>query len=160
MTPENYPEQVFIHPERPHPDRLDPISNRPQFKPEGGLWTSSYRDESSAWVNWMQAEQWYNHSDATAWLLTPDDPDIYQIDTLTDLKVLASEFPNEDSPLSYTALDYEAIADVFDGIWLTQQGQWQTRFSHPNLYGWDCESTLWFEWCFENAEPIEMEIYK
>lgn len=48
----------------------------------------------------------------------------------------------------------EAIAKKYDAVHLTSEGQWRTRHSTPNLYGWDCESTLWLRWKFEKVEYI------
>ena len=50
-------------------------------------------------------------------------------------------------------IDYEEMAKEYDAIWLTVNGQWDTRLpemdgnydidgSSINLYGWDCESLL------------------
>lgn len=40
---------------------------------------------------------------------------------------------------------------------LTSEGQWRTRMSSPSLYGWDCESTLFFRTeVLEYVEEIEI----
>jgi hypothetical protein len=40
--------------------------------------------------------------------------------------------------------DFERMAaEGWDGVWLTHTGYLATRFSRPNLYGWDCECTFW-----------------
>lgn len=52
-------------------------------------------------------------------------------------------------------LKFSEMAKQFDGMHLTDNGQWATRlppFDSPNLYGWDCESTLWFRWAFDKVE--------
>lgn len=164
MTVHDRP-QVFVHPERPTPERIDPVTNARIMKPEGGLWTSSLKANGDGpptcgWIEWMNAERWFRHGeDARAWVLQPDpDATVYRIDSPTDLQALVSEFPAEsDVPrILDPKLDYEAVAEVYAGIWLTAQGQRLTRFSQPSLYGWDCESTLWFGWHFE-GEPVELD---
>ena len=39
-------------------------------------------------------------------------------------------------------LDFEKIAENYDAIWLTEKGMQETRWSNPDLYGWDCETFL------------------
>jgi len=54
------------------------------------------------------------------------------------------------------AIDFEKLSQAYDGIWLTEQGNAATRLSFPyNLYSWDCESILWFRWCFERVKTIQ-----
>src|SRR5579859_5289640 len=53
-------------------------------------------------------------------------------------------------------IDFERLAQEYDGIWLTEQGNCETHLSYPHdLSGWDCESILWFRWCFDHVERIE-----
>lgn len=141
---------------------IEPVSNEGYWnKPRGGLWTSTYRPEShdSAWVEWCRYED-FGDVDKKAWyLLTPKaNINIYTIDSQEDLCKLLNEysvlFQNPHFEKHY--LDFEALSKVYDGIHLTSQGQRATRLSFPeNLYGWDCESTLWFGWHFERVEKIE-----
>lgn len=47
-------------------------------------------------------------------------------------------------------VDFEAMSLCYDGMWLTMNGQKETRFVHPfHLYGWDVETVLLF-----NEKPI------
>lgn len=41
-------------------------------------------------------------------------------------------------------LDYEKLAEVYDGMLLTEKGETTTRYSPISLYGWDCESIVLF----------------
>ena len=72
-----------------------------------------------------------------------DNARIYTIDSYEDLTVLVNKYPNEKSIIRTDALDFNKIAEDYDAIHLTEEGQWATRFSRPNtLYGWDCETLL------------------
>jgi hypothetical protein len=143
-------------------EHMDPISNKDYFnKPHGGLWTSTYRPEThdSGWVEWCHWND-FGDVDSKSWyLLTPKaDPNIYTIRSLDDLCRLLQEYsvPLPRPGFERHYLDFEALSKVYDGIHLTQEGQMETHLSFPeNLYGWDCESTLWFGWHFERVEKIE-----
>lgn len=139
---------------------LTPIVNSGWVKPHGGLWTSSYLGPKriSGWVEWCRVEV-PELAKGTLWLLEPDkSARIAVIDTYSDLDQLLSKYALvggllDDLGIRY--LDYEAMALDFDGLHLTDRGQWATRLSFPfNLYGWDCESTLWFRWAFKSAREI------
>jgi hypothetical protein len=63
-------------------------------------------------------------------------------------------FHPEPSPFDMV-IDFEKLSQNYDGIWLTEQGNGETHLSFPyNLYSWDCESILWFRWCFEHVETL------
>ena len=55
-------------------------------------------------------------------------------------------------------LDWEQIAREYDGVRMTNKRQWTTRMPRDikdmnlSLYGWDCESTLWFRDVFSKIE--------
>jgi len=56
-------------------------------------------------------------------------------------------------------MDWERISKEYDAVMLTEDGQVHTRFSRPlSLYGWDCESTVWFRDVFESVKKIEINI--
>lgn len=129
-----------------------PVQNRQFIKPLYGLWTSTYADESSAWVDWCLAEDFGNPHACSWWVLQPDPSSrVYVIDSAADLCVLCERYPDPTmAGLGTLAfLDFERIARDYDGLHLTESGQWATRHSRPSLYGWDCECTLWFRWCFD-----------
>ena len=48
-------------------------------------------------------------------------------------------------------LDFEKISEEYDAIWLTVNGEHETRWSQPqNMYGWDCETVYFMNSnCFE-----------
>lgn len=160
---DEYPPQLFIHPERPSAEKFEEPSNAdgPPNKPDGGMWTSSYEDGTCAWLRWVESEQWSPHpiDELEGWLLEPrDDLDLYVINSKTDLDAIMNEFSHEGLIPSMPTIDFEAIADVYDGIWLTARGQAETRFSMPGLYGWDCESTLHFSYDNFVGEPENVDL--
>ncbi len=46
------------------------------------------------------------------------------------------------------------MARDYDGLHLTEKGQWDTHMGRTNLYGWDMESTLWFKWPGGVVRPL------
>lgn len=133
-----------------------------------GLWTSTWREgtRDSAWVEWCRwndfeapyEKQWYI-------LVSKEDINLYVIDKLTDLQGLMQDYgwmpplfaKRNDGLLleHFRGIDFERLALEYDGIWLTEQGNNETHLSYPhNLYGWDCESMLWFHWCFTEVQRI------
>ena len=135
---------------------------RPWWKPDGGLWTAQW-DETygGGWAQWCIAEEYGVGSDRSwphVWLLTPDpEARILVIDTYEDLERVFERWPDRHEDISWRE-GYPAwleIAEEFDGVFVTEDGQWRTRLTHPlSLYGWDCESTLWLRWCFERVEYL------
>lgn len=125
------------------------------MKPKGAFWTSTYIDGSSAWLGWCEYEQpdWiYDYN----FVLTVDpDANVYVIDTLEDLERLVGMYPY-DGPISryLTCIDWAEMAKDYDGVQLTEEGQWATRYTTPGLNGWDCESTAWFRWVFTHMERV------
>lgn len=148
-------------------EKIPPVKNR-QVKPEGGFWTSTLKDGSSGWVDWCRAEQFRN-PDMDNWFLLEPAPNarILTIDTLADLKRLLARYNfnpfSRITDLVFRYPDFERIAQRYDAMRLTEEGQWRTRMSMPDsLYGWDCESTLWFRWKFTSVrrlrDPLEAPV--
>lgn len=151
--------QLFCGKREPHESLLIPIHNQVGFvKAGGGLWTSTYAKEY--YSDWVLAyeDMWGIPSQGLdGWLLTPTPhARIYTVDSLADLHWLHERYEIQNELSSFMKrLDYEKMAVDFDGMHLTRKGQWDTRMSHPiDLYGWDCESTHWFRWCFETVEYL------
>jgi len=163
----NLETQLFICNAAPMPELLQPINNgdgkRSIFvKPLGGMWTSTWLEEiqGSDWVEWCRSET-FGDPNVLRWhLLTPSpDARIAVIDSVSDLLALLHQYPREMHPLlsSFAGryLDYERMTVDFDAIHLTARGQRHTHLSiQADLYGWDCECTLWFRWCFIEVKQI------
>jgi hypothetical protein len=147
--------QLMLAESQPESSKLKPVKNEGWVKPRGGLWTSTYQGPKllSGWAQWCSSEEpgWIK----PAWLLTPKrSVRIVHVRSLIGLKNLQARYPLP-SPihaLHSKQLDFEAIACAYDGVHLTEAGQWATRLTFPlSLYGWDCESTLWFRWVFSEV---------
>lgn len=158
---------------RPHPAEFkSPFTSAMTLpcKPGGGLWTSSHllgEDEPylSDWVRYS-TEDGFGPGEFRAWRLVPrDDVKLLEVDTFADLASLHN-FYGEVHYLTpqyeQYVLNFERMAKAgYDGFHLTYQGQIATRLSQPfNLYGWDCESTLWFTWPFNRADITDLGIIR
>lgn len=154
------PDLVFCGDVAPNPNEFDLVSNgerRFHPKPKGGMWlcpaTSGHR-----WKHWCASEQFHTDVYQQEWTLkVKEGTRFLVIDTHADLVELLAEYGKETQldpyiRLSEWSIDFERIAQDYDGIWLTENGQWATRLSEPNLYGWDLESILVFRWVFEEVE--------
>lgn len=145
--------QIWIGPTEPTPEQIDPIVNHPVGinKPCGGLWTSTETTErSSGWIEWCRRECWWNTTERLIWRLHPqDDLDVLHVISITDLEPWFQ-------PDVLPTIDWEALFEDYHGVHLTTTGLRNTRFtfdtSTPSLYGWDCETTLWSEWVFDDVE--------
>lgn len=126
-------------------------------KPENGLWTSTYNEKiGSAWIQWCACDEpeWISKQ-ATLFRII-NNPRVYEIDSFTDLENLQKRFP--DHWHDFQKINWEKIAKVFDCVHLTENGQSNTQFGRFNLYGWDSESTLWFNLrCLEKINDIEIK---
>ncbi len=159
--------QLCIVDGQPCPERLEVIKNRGAgwVKPQGGMWTSTYLPKAAYGSDWgrycvRDTDQEGRFAIYTLrwWLLEPlPGARIVTIDTLEDLRKLGNRYVLARTSYSYF-LDFEAISQDYDAMHLTEAGQVRTRLTYPdNLYGWDCESTLWFRWCF-SAEAKEIAV--
>jgi hypothetical protein len=167
---EDLPVQLHLSSEDAMRAEVIPATNAdgsgiPFCKPCGGMWTSTWDQETriSGWVEWCQGEFQTPLVEKYWHLLTPQ-PGIrvYTIDTYDDLTRLLGRyerrFTGKFASLGFRQnyLDFERLAQDYDAIHMTDDGQWATRLTYPaNLYGWDCECTLWFRWCFTEVQRIE-----
>lgn len=134
-----------------------------------GLWTSRWLGEGriSGWAEWCGGES-FSGPDYHVYLLTPDPAvTVYEIDTHADLAALIDRYGVEGDLFRvlgrhgmFPEMDFDRfLADGYVGVHLTEEGQWRTRGmmsgpDEPNLYGWDCESTLWCRWAFTAVEDL------
>lgn len=150
----------------PQADKFKPVlmdyDHPTRFKPQGGLWTSTFlgREELSGWAQWCRVES-FGYEKADLWLLTPDPAaEVYVVDTYRDLDMLHRLYGRTHRWEGMNGewwedpyLDWPLIAERWSGVRLTDEGQWATRLTDPyNLYGWDCESTLWLRWSFTDIQ--------
>lgn len=121
-----------------HHEKFQTIKNY-RVKPKGGLWTSPIQTEWG-WKEWCLAESFRTEFDTYFTLTLQEKSLVYQIDRLADLNDLIwYTYP----PYQFEYPNYEAMANTYDAIWLTDTGEKETRYTiQRNLYGWDCESVL------------------
>jgi hypothetical protein len=84
-------------------------------------------------------------------------PEVVVVDSMEDLHSVREVYSNDNQLSGYLnhGLNFCSMASDYAGMRLTKEGQVATRMTpldEPDLYGWDSESTIWFEWCFEVAE--------
>lgn len=161
----NFPVQLYVgdkSPERP----FRPVSNDrlPVNKPDGGRWTSTWLGDAlgSAWVQWClnKKESWLQ---GDCYLITPrSGARIYVIDSLEDAQVLPlAKLPPMFNSDYIQCIDWLAVSRDYDAVHLTEKGQEATHLSFPlNLYGWDCESTVWFRDVFDKVEMIGKRVFQ
>ncbi len=112
-------------------------------KPDnGGLWTSPINSTHS-WKDWCKANEFRNCSEENSMQLQFTG-NVWVIEDLADLLALPKIFIGFNKILGKPQIDFEElIKRGVDAIHLTQQGEYNTRFSPiEDMYGWDCETVL------------------
>lgn len=165
ITPTDLPPQAYAH-TADHDITLtaDPAHWRPirdigtgWVKPKGGtgLWTSPVTARTpdgapadSAWLEWCRAEMDTDTADQYLTEIAPaPTARLLLIDSQAHLAAIIDRYPAAQNPHIHRAgyPDWPAMAADWDGVYLTDQGQWATRLpdTGPDLYGWDMESCLW-----------------
>jgi hypothetical protein len=121
-------------------------------KPQGAFWTSSLQEDGrSAWVEWCEDEEFNVPETWEGFVLRPNAAtNIITVNTLEDLQQLAPYEKSYEGVVFTQEYDFEQmLRDGIEAIHLTEEGQWRTRHTRPNLYGWDMESTCWLYPAFE-----------
>jgi len=167
-------------------EEVQAIKN-PKFdnKPRDGFWTSTYLPRGKFASDWayfllyndkreLRKQQGKTH------LLLKVKPSarVYHIDSYGDLAKLVRRYPHkvmmeefeiwrkiglltEDGAGVRAPIDWEKVAQDYDGVHLTDDGQGATRHSYPyDLYGWDAESTVWFRNVFSRLEPYRGKLLR
>ena len=108
-------------------------------KPLGGLWASPLHSKWG-WYQWCKAEEWEMRPLSLKFKFKlKDESNVYVIDSLLDLVKCQM---TKESVSDGFSIDFEKVAQEYDAIFLTENGERETRYSKPTLYGWDCESLL------------------
>lgn len=105
-------------------------------KPYKALWTSTLIDtNSSSWDLWCQINEFNVKNHRIKYKIIPkDNLKIFEINNEEDLNFLPKIY---DPIFNKNVIDFNIIAKLFDGIHCI-------NYILPQLYGWDCESTVWF----------------
>lgn len=161
--------QLFVGELKPSRHLMGEIKNRAAFKkPFGGIWTSTYINNiyGSDWIRWCIDADFNLHEDGWhSWVLVPKkDAKIFVIDSINDMNLFFDAYTSRHKEFDFSSdlfntLDFELMKkNGIDAIHLTRKGEVVTRFGdifgntfNRNLYGWDCESTLWLNFEFEEA---------
>lgn len=119
------------------PEKFKPVENRAWVKPLGGLWTSPIGSD----YEWKDTGFKLCDESNCFTVCLKMDAKVFMIDSLEDL--MNAPLMWGDYGIPRKVLDFEAIAEQYDAIWLTGKGLGETHDSFPtNLFGWDCESVL------------------
>ena len=153
---------------------MRPVVNHLPTKGHGGLWTSTYdKSIGSDWYRWTRGEGWYGDEEQKFFLLTPKkDINVYTLNEVEDALYLFNEYKKEDF-VFMNCIDFPKLAKDYDGLNMTHQfrrkvslfsfiehEQVMDTMTASDLYMfqncWDCESTQWFNWCFDSVEEIKI----
>lgn len=159
----DFPVQIR-HGDRPVRSKMTPAENRemPWYKPYGGMWTSSLttnRPHATDWLRWCCAESWGTRYELWQIVGEPGSR-VAVVDSMDDLEKLLKGYGllrDERFDSHFAAIDFEAMrADGFAGLRLTEDGMWTTHLPPrgPSMYGWDAESTVWFDPMFVATRKI------
>lgn len=134
----------------------NPSPNDMPTKPIGGLWTSTWIPEEygSSWTQFAATQPHFIRCNERTWhlLAIAKHARIYTIRSKRDLDKLYMLYRKRDG-----SLHYEAMAVNYDALHLTLEGI-AANSKHELVEDWSCESTVWFRWCFESVERIEVPV--
>jgi len=141
-------------------ENTPPVENRPgRGKPYGGLWTSTAKSQgnewTSAWNEWMMTEtpHWM-HSQGI--ILKSKTANIFHIENDEDARMLAEEFPLEDSSTKRRrggySINFETALQKYDGIhYGLRDGEDSDAWDFGESGKWDTESTI-----FRDASVVDI----
>ena len=107
-------------------------------KPIGGLWTSPVVS-SGSWRKWCIDNSFQLRPFLVRMRVRVTR--CFRVEFEDDLRDMPWVYPHKELPWARTP-DFEQMKEMYECIWLTDDGQWNTRLSTPDLYGWDCETIL------------------
>lgn len=140
-------------------DLFHSIKNNGDYsnKPSGGLWTSPVESEFG-WKEFVIGENFRTEKYLKKECLVrlKSSVKLFIIDGVEDLDRCPTI---KDNPGYYNrTIDWEELSKSYDGVWLTLNGERDTRYSSNNafslgdLYGWDVETVLLFNLnCVKNV---------
>lgn len=145
-------EKVLIHHGSDTLDKtvsLHPEKRISWYKPDKGLWASPELDDHlSVWTKWCEEEN-YSHNgvslDKYFKFKISKAARVCVINTMDDLKALVRKCPGTEET-GRASVGWILCPLEYDVIYLTDEGQWNTRLTYPSLYGWDMESCVIFNY--------------
>lgn len=137
---------IFIHRRNElDKNKFTPVTND-FIKPDGGLWIAPYTENcefSSAWEEFLINDIGLNTKGYKGTIVSiKPNAVIVIVDSVQDLINILENYSYTHPILSARFIDFEKLSKDYDAIYLTEKGQYETRLSDPNLYGWDIESML------------------
>ena len=119
-----------------------------QNKPQGGFWTSGYREKikSSDWEEWKKMKMPHWRSGMGAVFEVVGNPKLAVVNNNKDYAKLlkkydASHYEEMGCGGGKYYLNWHALSKKYDGFRLTFKG---SRDFIPGVHEWDVESTVWF----------------
>jgi hypothetical protein len=157
-------DQLFLNDAEYDPEKVQ-AARFPEgsIKPRGGLWTSTFVDGSSDWVNWCISEDFGVSGENAVGTVLKVSPQarVLHIRTIQDFEHMVRMYqlgPTWMDKLRSTDWNLNAafqdmryvsvfdqwlsVGEDFDGLHLASIVPF--RFKVFDFYGWDVESTLWF----------------
>jgi len=137
--------------------KIETVKNKIGWnKPKDGFWTSTLiDDETSDWLNWSVNEGYYPNQTIKLWSLeVQDNAVVLVIDNKDDYENALALYERVEVDSNYqlrSFLDFEKISKDFHGLQVTKNGLAENR---TELYRWDVESTVWFDWCFTDVTYV------
>lgn len=160
----------------PGPEIVSPVEDDPLGRPNGGIWTSTLIDGSSAYLERMRAvlpPELCEWQERAAWVLEPESVELFVIED----RLAEADFVLEAPDLFGDGCVWQQMACRFAGAHMTANGalafwrqpapsepRWLERMGALQVlkeigYGtpfdwWEAESTIWFGWHFSAKERI------
>lgn len=152
------------------------------MKPVGGMWTSTWETAfEDGWPNWCLGEGFREDSLGEAWLLTPKPMRVIELAGFHMVHEFMKRYaerlystPGLDDQPYYNDIEgipkeelvgtsamcpvWERVAEDADAVRLLTPYAPDVRLGpYMAFYGWDCESTVWLRWGFEDeAEAVDL----
>lgn len=161
---------------KPGPGTVLPVEDDRLGRPDGGLWSSTLINGSSAYVDRMRAvlpPELCEWEERAAWVLEPEPAELFVVED----RLAEADFVLEAPDLFGDGGAWQQMASRFGGVHMTANGalsfwrqpapsepRWLERMGALEVlqemgYGtpfdwWDAESTIWFGWHFSARERI------
>lgn len=107
-------------------------------KPVGAFWTSTWDGTGSRWTDWVSGSMPDWKQNKGILMEVRSNAKVYIISNRKDYEELYKKYPAKTEHSMFNPLDWEAISKDYDGVWV------KNPYAHDDLYGWDVESTSWF----------------